>query len=167
MRLPPLAVIVTALASSSLAHMSLAAQSVHQQNAMRSAVVVPAGSAKFGPAPAILPTGAKLAVLDGDPMKAESYTMRLWMPAGYTIPPHFHPLDEHVTVLQGTFLVGMGDKIEPTRFVALPVGSFGMLPPGMRHYARARGVTVVQLHGMGPWSLTYVDPADNPTSKAR
>ncbi len=128
----------------------------------RSAIVVPAGKATFGPAPAILPRGATLAVLEGDPMKAGTYTMRLSMPSGYTIPPHFHALDEHVTVVTGTFLVGMGGTLDASKFIALPAGSFGMLPPGMQHYARARGRTVIQLHGMGPWGLTYVHPADDP-----
>ena len=110
---------------------------------------------------------AKLAVLEGDPTKAGSYTMRLWMPDGYTIPPHFHLADEHVTVVEGTFLVGMGGTLDPSKFAALPVGSFGMLPPRMQHFARARGVTVIQLHGMGPWGLSYVNSSDDPRKKAR
>ncbi|MFL5620746.1 MAG: cupin domain-containing protein [Gemmatimonadaceae bacterium] len=130
-------------------------------------IVVPAGTAKFGPAPDILPSGAKLAVLEGDPTKEGSYTMRLWMPNGYTIPPHFHLADEHVTVVEGTFLVGMGSTLDASKFAALPAGSFGMLPPHMQHYARARGVTVIQLHGMGPWGLTYVHPSDDPRKHAR
>ena len=133
----------------------------------RNAVVVPAGKAKFGPAPDILPKGAKLAVLEGDPMKAGTYTMRLSMPGGYTIPPHTHPADEHVTVVSGTFLVGMGGKLDASKFTALPAGSFGMLPPGMQHFARAKGETVIQLHGAGPWSLTYVNAADDPRHKPK
>ena len=142
---------------------------LHAQNAgsERAAIVVPAGAAKFGPAPDILPAGAKLAVLEGDPTKPGTYTMRLWMPNGYTIPPHYHPADEHVTVVEGTFLVGMGGTIDASKFSALPVGSFGMLPPGMQHFARAKGTTVIQLHGAGPWSLTYVNPSDDPRKKAK
>jgi hypothetical protein len=135
--------------------------------AQGTAVVVPAGTAKFGPAPDILPSGAKLAVLEGDPTKGGSYTMRLWMPDGYTIPPHFHLADEHVTVVEGTFLVGMGATLDASKFAALPAGSFGMLPPRMQHYARAKGVTVIQLHGIGPWGLTYVRPSDDPRKNAR
>ena len=138
-----------------------------QEAATHSAAVVPAGTAKFGPAPDILPPGAKLAVLEGDPTKAGTYTMRLWMPNGYTIPPHVHPADEHVTVVEGTFLVGMGGTIDASKLTSLPVGSFGMLPPGMQHYARAKGTTVIQLHGVGPWSLTYVNAADDPRKKSR
>ena len=131
------------------------------------AVVVPAGTATFGPAPDVLPAGAKLAVLEGDPTKAGTYTMRLWMPDGYTIPPHFHLADEHVTVVDGTFLVGMGATLDPSKFTALAAGSFGMLPPRMQHYARAKGTTVIQLHGIGPWGLTYVHSSDDPRKNAR
>lgn len=160
MKLIALAVLAGGLAQSPLWAQSAASEHLN-------AVVVPAGTAKFGPAPDILPSGAKLAVLEGDPTKAGSYTMRLWMPNGYTIPPHFHLADEHVTVVEGTFLVGMGGTLDPSKFAALPVGSFGMLPPRMQHFARARGVTVIQLHGMGPWGLSYVNPSDDPRKKAR
>jgi len=147
----------------SLAQSQLRAQNTGSEHA--SAVVVPAGTAKYGAAPGILPPGAKLAVLEGDPTRAGTYTMRLWMPNGYTIPPHFHPADEHVTVVEGTFLVGMGGTLDASKFTPLAVGSFGMLPPGMQHYARAKGTTVIQLHGIGPWSLTYVNPSDDPRPK--
>lgn len=157
---------IAALASV-LALYDLGAQQTHPANAARSAVVVPAGSARFGPAPDILPSGATLAVLEGDPTKTGTYVMRLSMPDGYTIPPHFHPADEHVTVLEGTFLVGMGATLDPAKFSPLPPGSFGMLPVGMKHFARAKGTTVIQLHGTGPWSLSYVNPADDPRKRAR
>ena len=150
-----------------LAPCQLAGQDKHAASSNRSAVVVPAGTARFGPAPDILPPGATLAVLDGDPTRSGTYVMRLSMPDGYTIPPHTHPADEHVTVLQGTFLVGMGSTLDTAKFSPLSAGSFGMLPPGMRHFARARGATVIQLHGVGPWRLSYVNPADDPRKKVR
>jgi quercetin dioxygenase-like cupin family protein len=153
------------LAAVGLAQTQLRAQTPATEHAK--AIVVPAGTAKFGPAPEILPPGAKLAVLEGDPTRAGTYTMRLWMPNGYTIPPHVHLADEHVTVVEGTFLVGMGGTLDATKFTSLPVGSFGMLPPGMQHFARAKGVTVIQLHGIGPWGLTYVNPSDDPRKKAK
>jgi quercetin dioxygenase-like cupin family protein len=155
--------IALAVLAVSLAQSQLGAQNTGSEHA--SAVVVPAGTAKYGAAPDILPPGAKLAVLEGDPTRAGTYTMRLWMPNGYTIPPHFHPADEHVTVVEGTFLVGMGGTLDASKFTPLAVGSFGMLPPGMQHYARAKGTTVIQLHGIGPWSLTYVNPSDDPRPK--
>ena len=148
-----------------LAQSQLGAQTTAPEHAK--AVVVPAGTAKFGPAPDILPPGAKLAVLEGDPTKAGTYTMRLWMPSGYTIPPHSHPADEHVTVVEGTFLVGMGGTLDASTFTSLPVGSFGMLPKEVQHYAQAKGTTVIQLHGLGPWSLAYVNLSDDPRKKKK
>lgn len=126
------------------------------------AVVAVPGSITWGPAPAVLPAGAKLAVLEGDPTQPGVFTMRLWMPDGYTLPPHFHAVAEHVTVVQGSFLVGMGDQFDPSKFSELPTGTFGLIPPGMRHFARAKGEVVIQLHGTGPWGLTYVNPTDDP-----
>jgi quercetin dioxygenase-like cupin family protein len=161
LKAPILTAVILLLASASLRAQTAATES------SRPAIVVPAGTEKFGLAPEILPPGATLAVLEGNPMHSGTYTMRLAMPSGYTIPPHSHPSDEHVTVVKGTFLVGMGAAIDASKFVALPAGSFGMLPPGMQHYARARGATVIQLHGTGPWRLTYVNPADDPRAKAR
>lgn len=126
------------------------------------AIVVPPASITWGAAPGVLPPGAKAAVLEGDPSQPGEFTLRLWMPDGYTIPPHFHPVTEHVTVIQGTFLVGMGDRLDASKFSALPAGTFGAIPPGMKHFARAKGEVVLQLHGTGPWGLTYVNPADDP-----
>lgn len=126
------------------------------------AIVAIPGSITWGPAPAVLPTGAKAAVLEGDPTQPGPFALRLWMPDGYTIPPHFHPATEHVTVVQGTFLVGMGEQFDASKFSELPTGSYGVIPPGMRHFARAKGEVVIQLHGMGPWGLSYVNAADDP-----
>jgi hypothetical protein len=131
------------------------------------AVVALPGELKWSPAPAILPAGARLTVIEGDPAKAGEFTMRLWMPANYRIPSHFHPVTEHVTVVQGTFFVGMGEKFDATQGHRLPVGSFGALPASMRHFAWTEGETIIQLHGVGPWSLTYVNPADDPTRKSK
>lgn len=116
-------------------------------------------------APGILPSGAQLAVLEGDPMKPGEFTMRLKMPDGYKLPPHFHPRTEHVTLISGSFLVGMGDTFDQSKMAALPVGTFAWIRPGHHHFAMAKGETVIQLHGTGPWSLTYVDPKDDPRSK--
>ena len=120
----------------------------------------------WGPAPAVFPAGAKFAVLQGDPGKAGVYTVRLDMPDGYRIPAHFHPTDELVTVIEGTFLVGMGDKADAAKTTALPAGQFVAAYANMRHYAFAKGHTVVQVHGMGPFALTYVNPADDPQKKS-
>ena len=119
----------------------------------------------WGSAPASLPMGAQAAVLEGDPAKEGPFTLRLRMPDGYRIPPHFHPAVEHVTVLQGTFILGMGDKVTTQTEKALDSGSFAHMPAGMRHFARTQGDTIIQLHGIGPWGITYVNPSDDPRSK--
>lgn len=121
----------------------------------------------WGPPPPVLPPGAKLAVLEGDPTKSGPYTMRLQMPDGYRIPPHFHRSTEHVTVVKGTFKVGMGEKFDASAMTTLPTGTFAALEPGVRHFAQAEGVTILQLHGTGPWGLTYVNPSDDPRGSAR
>jgi len=120
----------------------------------------------WGPAPAVLPAGAKLAVLEGNPMQPGPYTMRLQMPAGYKIPPHHHHAREHVTVISGEFLVGMGDKFDETKMSSFSAGAFAYLEPTVHHYAMAKGDTVIQLHGQGPWQILYINPADNPQKSA-
>lgn len=112
--------------------------------------------------PAALPAGAKLAVLEGDPTQVGPFTMRLKFPAGYKIPAHWHPVDEHVTVLSGAFNMGMGDKLDEKASRALPVGSFVVMPAKTNHFAWTKDGATVQLHGMGPWGITYVNPADDP-----
>jgi quercetin dioxygenase-like cupin family protein len=147
---------------------ALAGQERQAPNAQpRQAHVVTPEKLTWGPAPAILPAGARLAVLEGDPSKTGPYTMRLDMPAGYRIPPHFHPADEHVTVISGAFQVGMGDTFDQGKLTTLSPGTFGVIPTGMRHFARADKATVIQLHGEGPWGLTYVNPADQPNPASR
>ena len=147
---------------------ALAAQESQSPRAQQpQAHVIMPDHLNWGPAPAILPAGARLAVLEGDPSKAGPFTMRLSMPAGYRNPPHFHAADEHVTVISGAFQVGMGETFDEGKLSTLPPGTFGVIPPGMRHFARADQPTVVQLHGMGPWGLTYVNPADQPKTPSR
>lgn len=118
---------------------------------------------KWMDAPALLPAGAKLAVLEGDPFKPGPFTMRLKMPAGYKIQPHWHPTVEHVTVVSGSFHIGMGDKFDETGGVEMTPGTFGFLAPKMHHFAWATEETVIQLHGSGPWKLIYLNPADDPS----
>jgi quercetin dioxygenase-like cupin family protein len=118
----------------------------------------------WGPAPAVFPAGAKMAVLQGDPGKTALFTVRLDMPDGYRIAPHFHPTDELVTVISGTFLIGMGDSVDVAHSTALPAGGYVIAGANMHHYAIARGHTIVQVHAMGPFALTYVNPKDAPAS---
>ncbi len=117
---------------------------------------------KWSEAPAILPRGAKVAVLEGDPGKEGPFVMRVRVPDGYKIPPHIHPKAERLTVISGTFYVGMGDKFDADMGKEMPAGAFGTWPAGMKHFVWAKGETVIQLHGTGPWSLTYVNPDDDP-----
>jgi quercetin dioxygenase-like cupin family protein len=123
------------------------------------------GDLKWGPAPPALPTGAQFAVLVGDPGKAGMFTIRAKMPDGYTVPPHWHPTDENVTVLQGTLLIGASDKIDVAHAKELTAGSFMHMPKEMRHFAKAKGETIIQVHGMGPFEVTYVNAGDDPRTK--
>lgn len=129
------------------------------------AIIVQPNEVKYAPAPNSLPAGAELAILEGKPAESGPFTMRLRLPDGYRIQPHYHPAIEHVTVLEGTFKVGMGDKFQASAMKPLPTGTFAALAPGTHHFAQAQGRTVVQVHGVGPWKLIYVNPADDPRNK--
>jgi anti-sigma factor ChrR (cupin superfamily) len=115
--------------------------------------------------PASLPAGARFAVLEGDPAKDGPFVMRFRLPDGFRIQPHWHPKTERITVISGTFHLGMGERFDTAKGHAMPAGTFGFWNEGMRHYAWTAGETVLQLHGIGPWSITYVDPADDPRAK--
>jgi quercetin dioxygenase-like cupin family protein len=129
------------------------------------AAPTPPQSVKWSPAPAVFEPGAQIAVMQGDPSKAgEEFTVRLRLPNGYKVKPHTHPTTEHVTVLAGTFLVGMGSTFDRTKMVALEPGGFVSAPGEHPHYAAARGETVVQIHAIGPFALTYVNPSDAPVA---
>ena len=120
---------------------------------------------QWGPAPAVFPPGAQMALLAGDPSKAgEEFTVRLKFPNGYKIMPHTHPTAENVTVLEGTFLAGMGTEFKASDLRAFRRDGFASIPANHAHYAQARGLTIVQVHAIGPFALTYVNPADNPTA---
>ncbi len=120
----------------------------------------------YGPAPAFVAPGAQLAVLEGNPGGTTGdYTVRLKMPTGYRIAPHWHPQRENVTVISGTFLVGMGDHFDETKMGTFPAGSFAFLDPDMHHYAMASGEVVVQVHGAAPLQFNYVNPSDDPSRK--
>ena len=129
------------------------------------AVITP-DAVKWGPGPPALPAGAEAAVLVGDPAKAgEPFTLRLRFPDGYKVAPHWHPVTEHVTVLQGTLMMGVGERADQAGMKAMTTGSFGMMPKEVRHYAQAKGETLIQLSAVGPFEVHYVDPADDPRNK--
>ena len=117
---------------------------------------------KWLDSPPSLPPGAKLAVIEGDPQQPGLFTMRLKLPANYKVPPHWHPADEHVTVISGSFFMGLGEKFDEKALQELPPGGFAVMATGTRHFAMTKEGAVVQVHGMGPWGINYVNPADDP-----
>lgn len=128
-------------------------------------VLLTAKEIKWGACPpALRPApGLQCAVLAGDPGKAGGhFVIRLNAPNGYTIPPHFHPVTEHVTVISGTFMLGMGEKLDKAHSRALGPGGFAMLPAQMRHFAWMKGNVVADVYGVGPFEITFVNPADDP-----
>lgn len=121
---------------------------------------------QWGPAPAFIPVGAELAVLEGNPMGITgAYTLRLKMPDNYRIAPHWHPKREKLTVLTGTLKVGMGDQFNESKMMSFPAGSFAYLDPSMHHFAASSGATIIQIHGASPLQFNYVDPDDDPRKK--
>lgn len=120
---------------------------------------------KWGPAPPSLPKGVKLAVLQGDPGKEGPFVARLMLPGPFKIPPHWHSQAEQLTVISGAFYLGLGDTMDTKKATMLPAGGFHYLPAKEHHYAFSKGRTVVQINGMGPFDITYVNPADDPQKK--
>lgn len=117
------------------------------------------------PAPAAtgMPSAVQVSVLSGDPFKTGPFVIRLKIPADGKVAAHWHPTDENVTVLQGTFAAGMGDKFSETDLHDFAAGSYVLMPKTMHHFAMARGgEVIVQVHAQGPFVLNYVNPADDP-----
>lgn len=127
-------------------------------------IVVPA-NLTWQEGPATLPAGAKKALLNGDPKDAGLFTMRLKLPAGYKIMPHRHTADEHVTVMEGAFSMGAGEKFDERTMPQMPLGGFALMPAGTAHYGYAKAACIIQVHGVGPWTVTYVDSRDDPRLK--
>ena len=127
--------------------------------------VVTSGDLKWGPAPPSLPPGAEAAVVDGDPTKPGPFVMRAKFPAGYRVAPHWHPTDENLTVISGSFAVGTGDKADEASMHTLAPGDFVRMPKQTHHYAMAKEATIIQIHGAGPFAITYVNPGDDPRKK--
>lgn len=118
---------------------------------------------KFSPGPPSLPPGAQVSLLSGDPTKAGvPFTLRAKFPDGYRIPPHWHPNDENIVVLQGTLMSALGEKFDQAAGHPLSAGSYGLMPKKVPHFSWAKGETVVQMYGVGPFEVNYVNPADDP-----
>ncbi len=120
---------------------------------------------KWMDGPPSLPPGAKFAILSGDPKKEGLFVMRIKVPADYKIMPHQHPADEHVTVISGALNISMGDTFDPMKGKSLPAGSYAMLPAKSNHFAFFKEETIIQANSMGPWDITYLNPADDPRKK--
>ena len=130
-------------------------------------VLITPDQLKWGPAPPSLPPGAQVAVLDGDPAQAGvPFAIRVKFPDGYKIAPHWHPTDENVVVLSGTFMVALGDKMDVAAMHTMTAGTYAKMPQRTNHYAMAKGETVVQVYGVGPFQVTYVNPDDDPRKKS-
>jgi hypothetical protein len=122
---------------------------------------------KWQDGPPSLPKGVKIAVLEGDPGKPGPFVFWIKAPDGYRIPPHTHPKTERVTVIAGTFHIGMGEKFDAKVATAMPAGTYGYWKAGMKHFVWVKGETIVQFHGDGPWSIQYVNPADDPRNQGQ
>ena len=148
-----------------LVALTMLASSLSAQS--KTATVKQTGTAqlKWGPAPAVFPAGAKMAVVSGDPSKSGPYVVQLQMPNLYKIAPHFHPTAENILVKSGRFGVGMGDSLRKNLMKPMNPGDKMTVAPNMHHYAMARGETIVEVSGTGPFKLTYVHPADDPSRK--
>ena len=132
----------------------------------RSHSIVSPDGLKWEPAPPKLPPGAQFAVLEGDRSKpGMPYTFRAKLPDGYSVPPHWHSMDENITVIKGVFGIGLGEKFDKTAIRDLPAGSYIMMPKGARHYNLIKGETILQFHGIGPYDINYVNPDDDPSRK--
>ena len=127
----------------------------------------PATQIKWQVGPPSLPKGAMIVILEGDPNKDGPFVFRVKVPDGYRVPPHTHATTERVTVISGVFNIGMGDKFDEKKTRPMPAGTFGHWPSGMKHFVWAKGETVLQFHGTGPWSIKYVDPNDDPRNGKR
>jgi quercetin dioxygenase-like cupin family protein len=102
----------------------------------------------------------QVSLVDGDPSQAGApFTLRIKLAAGTRVPLHWHPTDEHITVLQGRFGLGMGDRYDEASLQELPSGSYASMPKGMVHFALATGDTIVQVHGIGPFKSVWVSPS--------
>jgi quercetin dioxygenase-like cupin family protein len=125
----------------------------------------PKSDVEFKDGPPSLPKGAQIAVLEGDPTKEGLFVFRVKVPDGYRIPPHTHPKMERVTVISGSFNIGMGAKFNQHATREMTAGTYGFWAPNMAHFVWIKGETVAQFHGMGPWSIQYVNQADDPRSQ--
>lgn len=135
-----------------------------QEKSNQMAVVQPK-DLKWGPAPEVLPPGAEITVLYGNPFESGPYGLRLKFPANYRLGPHWHTLDENVTVISGDLYFGMGEKEDRQKATKIGVGGVAIIPGKMGHFAWTVEPTVVQLNNDGPFDIHYYNLADDPLQK--
>jgi len=110
--------------------------------------------------------GAKIAVLYGDLAKPGLATFRILFPANYRVPAHHHSVTENLTVISGTVYDGLGEQIDRSKATAYPAGSFFVLPANNNHFLWTTDQdAVLQVSVMGPFNMTFVDPAEDPRKK--
>ena len=130
-------------------------------------VMVAPAALKWGDPPPSLPPGSTLAVMSGDPTQAQPFVLRAQVPAGYKVAPHWHPGTENLTVLSGTVALGMGEQFDESTMTELGPGGYASLPAEMRHYFMSKTAATFQVHGMGPFVVNYVNPADDPSKQQK
>ena len=156
---------VVRLAALSLGVTALLGAATEPRAAEQHHTVVRGDAITWGAAPPSLPPGAQAAVLLGNPTKEGPFVLRLKFPADFIVPPHRHSKDEFVTVISGKVTIAAGETVDRTSREPLPPASMVHLPAGMPHYAHAEVESVVQINGIGPFDVTYVDPKDDPRKK--
>lgn len=141
----------------SIVVLAMAASSQEKKEGTEAHKIVHFGDLKWTP----IIKGCDLAPVAGD-MDAEgaAFVLRIRCADGAKIPAHWHPTDENVTVLKGTFLVGMGETFDESKLQTMNVGNFVTMPKEMRHFAMSKGETIVQVHAMGPFKVNWVNPSD-------
>jgi quercetin dioxygenase-like cupin family protein len=119
---------------------------------------------KWSAGPASLPPGAEMSVIEGAaPFPAgKAFVFRLKVPDGYKVPVHHHLVTERVTVISGTFKFGMGDKWNDADMKEIKPGGVVFMPKEHKHFVQAKGETVVQVQGVGPWGIIYANPDEDP-----
>jgi hypothetical protein len=145
----------------------LLASLAHAQHDEQGLVINYPDRLKWQPGPASLAKGSQIAVLEGDPNKEGPFVFRLKLPDGFRVAPHTHPKMERVTVIAGTLNIGMGEKFDAKATKAMPAGAFGTWEAEMKHFAWVKGETIIQLHGTGPWTIKYLNPADDPRTRRK
>jgi len=169
MKLFAIAASVAALSGAALAAgMQTQTTSTASQTAMPASdmtVISGSSAVKWGPGSPAFPAGMKMAVMTGDPTGTGFISIRAKVPAGYKVPPHFHPTDEHVTVLSGTMAFGMGDMVDPKTEKTAGPGGYFVAQSQMHHYAVAKTASTIQIDLNGPFGINYVNAADDPRNK--